>query len=536
MASPLFQEISTLDSLEPSLDGTAAQSLALQALVDSAVRLLDADRVTLILFDWKARQVSRLVRGGPGWADVLGTVGFDELTRGLSGWVLKTGRVARSPKDVPDPRESPEVQFRRRETRCGSILVAPLGNGQRRLGTLTAINRSDQRDFSEDEARDFGVLAVFGAGMIHLAQARQEAEAAVRSKMNFLSNLSHELRTPLNGILGFSHLLSSTDLAPGQKPMVQTILESGNRLLSTVDNVLDLAQIEAGQLQLEISPFSPRSVLDAVAARYSPLAAEKGLTWTVEAASDLPAVLEGDAVRLGQAWGHILSNAVKFTPRGGITLTLGGRTTVRDWYELRLEVKDTGIGISPSPGSPGPQPFEQGDGSLTRQFGGTGLGLALCDRIVRKMGGGLSLAGEPGVGTQVQVWVELGFEGQGLPVSLPGLRILLQNSDPVTELALVKMLEKAGHAVDLVPAPEEVESRMLPGSYDVLVVEPFLAGPGLVSRWSTLADRFDFHLVGLYPSGSEPNTEVPWTASLFVPLTYPSVLAALDRCYSRRKP
>jgi signal transduction histidine kinase len=414
--------------------------------------------------------------------------------------------------------------------------VAPLGNGQRRLGTLTAINRSDQRDFTEEDARDFGLLAVFGAGMIQLAQARQEAEAAVRSKMNFLSNLSHELRTPLNGILGFSHLLASTDLTLEQRPMVQTVLDSGTRLLNTVDNVLDLAQIEAGQLILEGAPFSPRSVLDAVVARYLPLAKEKGLAWSVEVDTELPSVLEGDAVRLGQAWGHLLSNAVKFTSRGGITLRLGGRTTVKTWYELRLEVLDTGIGMDSGTGLGGSQPFVQGDGSLTRQFGGNGLGLALCDRIARKMGGGVALSGAPGVGTRAEVWVELGFEGQGMPTSLPGLRILLQISDPVTELALVKLLEKAGHAVDLAPHPDEVESRLLPERYDVLVVEPLVAPPGLVPQWSVLAGRLDVHLVGLYPAGAEPNTEVAWTASLFFPLSYPLVLAALDRCYSRRGP
>ena len=166
---------------------------ALQAIVDSATRLTGADRVSLILFDWEAGEVQQFLRGGQGWSEVMTTIGFDELSSGLSGWVLQTGEVALSPKSPPDPRESPAAQNRRRETSCGSILVAPLGRKGNHVGTITAIHRLDHSDFLPEDAEALRLFCCFATDRIlflrtqaAVLEAQTAAELANRSRTNFL--------------------------------------------------------------------------------------------------------------------------------------------------------------------------------------------------------------------------------------------------------------------------------------------------------------------------------------------------------------
>lgn len=538
MTAVLYQEIHGLEALAGPLDNPDDLARMLQEVVVSITRWSGADRVTLIQFDWEAREVRHFLRGGSGWAEVMTTIGFEELVAGLSGWALRTGQVALSPQYPADPRESPEVQDRRRATHCGAILVAPLGPANQRLGTITVINRPDQSDFTVEDAEGLGLYAHFAGWIIRTAletqqrlKAQGEAKAALRSKTNFLANLSHELRTPLNGVLGFSHLLDASELSSEQKAMVQTILHSGQRLLATVDNLLELAQFETGQFRLETAPFSPRAVLDSVVAKHNDLVSQKSLKWEVTADPDLPAILEGDAVRIGQAWNHILSNAVKFTDEGTIKVHLEARITPGARSELILNVHDTGIGLSHERSGQWFMPFHQEDGSLTRKFGGTGLGLALCDRIVRKMGGGLSLLGEPGKGTRVRVWVNLGHKPGQVEGEEQGLRVLLQDPDPVSSLVVVKLLEKAGHRVDFVTTLEEAKSRIGSGFYEVLLTEvPSL--PSELLRSLKDPPTEELHLIGLYTLGSEspPETDGFWTATLTKPVTYHNLESALKKC------
>lgn len=544
MTSPLFREIQALEAVVLGIGGENSLEQTLEAVVAAVTHWSKADRVTLIQFDWDAREVKHFLRGGAGWADVMTSIGFEELAAGLSGWALRTGEVALSPQFPPDPRESPEVQQRRRETHCGSLMVAPLGTAEARLGTITVINRPDQPDFTEADAEGLGLFAQVAAWMIRLAEERSrvqeaqtEAKAAVRSKTNFLSNLSHELRTPLNGVLGFSHLLGASALDANQQAMVQTIVQSGQRLLSTVDNLLELAQFETGQFRLENAPFSPRAVLESVVAKHAEAAQEKGLEWKITIDPSLPLVLEGDAVRIGEAWNHILSNSVKFTNQGSITVHLEARKANHGRLELILNVTDTGIGIPTKRSGQWFMPFHQEDGSLTRKFGGTGLGLALCDRIVRQMGGGLSLLGEPGVGTKARVWVDLSHSRNPRLGDTPGLRVLLQDPDPVSGLVVVKMLEKAGCRVDFATTLDQVRERMDSSFYEVLMTEAPPTDPELLRNLRRQSPDEQMSLVGLYPVGF-PTAEAPqelWAATLIKPVTFGALQKALHRCHPREE-
>jgi signal transduction histidine kinase len=540
MSSLLVQEIAALEALESSVSSSKSPEETLQALVDAIVRLTSADRGSLILVDWEQKAVSRFVRGGHGWTDVMTTVGFDELSSGLTGWALTTGEIVVSPKEGDDPRETEDVRRRRRETHCGSILVAPLGDDSNRWGTLTLINRPDQPDFGPTDADTIRLFVPFLAQSVRLAaaqdevaRARTEASAAVKSKLNFLSNLSHELRTPLNGILGFSHLLASSQLDSSQADMVSTILTSGQRLLDTVDNILELAQFEAGQVRLEAHPFSPRAALESTAQRFRPLAVEKGLGWQVSVESSVPPVVVGDAVRLTQAWGHLLSNALKFTSAGSVSMRLEGRMLDGGRWRLVLHVEDTGIGMAGERSGRWFSPFHQEDGSLTRKFGGTGLGLTLCDRLVRSMNGSLSLQGVPGVGTKALAAVELGVEGSELHRSAPVLRVLLQHGEEQAGVELVRQIEKADHRVDVATSVALACERLALSTYEAVLVSVPVE-PQEFEQLVALTAKRGTHLVALGHLADSAAQGTQWTARLPTPPSTQDLLGALQKCQFRK--
>lgn len=405
MASSLASEIRQLEVLTSGHELVEAEGLRryLEALTGAASRVADANRTGAVVFNPSKREVSFLVQGGDGWSQGPLVIPYQELHDGLTGWVLRTGEVALSSKAGDDPRETPEVRARRRRAGAGAILVAPLVGHGSAQGTLTAIRTLDQPDFTAADAEALCLLARFaGRDMEYLAQRWDKGAGPLQ---NLLSNLSHELRTPLNGILGFSQLLEAGPLTPSQEPMVSHIVRSGQRLLETVDNLLDLAQFDTGRVQWEDSPFAPQSVFESVTAKYRGAAEDKGLRFEVKLDPSVPLICQGDPVRMGQAWGHVLSNAVKFTASGSVTSSLTLETRSDGPDVLRFVVADTGVGFSPGERSKSFVPFRQEDSSWTRKFGGTGVGLALCDRIARALGGGLTVESRVGEGATVTVLV-----------------------------------------------------------------------------------------------------------------------------------
>jgi len=238
-----------------------------------------------------------------------------------------------------------------------------------------------------------------------LMKAKQSAEAAAMAKGEFLATMSHEIRTPLNGIVPMLDMLSRASLAPDQREMLNTASASSHQLLRIVDDILDYSKLEANKLELEITGFNLRELLDGVLQLMHRPAENKGLRLTLQLDPSVRLPVRGDPVRLRQVLSNLVGNAIKFTERGTITVVVRRLGETAAQHLLRFEVRDTGIGIDDETRSRLFHSFTQADASTTRLYGGTGLGLAICKRIVDLMGGRIDVVSEVGRGSSF--WFEI---------------------------------------------------------------------------------------------------------------------------------
>jgi PAS domain S-box-containing protein len=241
-----------------------------------------------------------------------------------------------------------------------------------------------------------------------MAEAKAAAEAASKAKSEFLANMSHEIRTPLNGVIGLTSALAQTELSVPQREMVELILTSGQTLERVVSDVLDFSKIEAGRLELDIQPFDLRQQLEGLTDLFRARAEEKGLTFSVTFGMGVKGSFCGDAVRIKQVLGNLVSNALKFTTQGEVRVAadVDDRPSP-DSPVLTMKVRDTGIGFDNDVARRLFQRFSQADGSITRRFGGSGLGLSICQALIEMMGGEVRATSEPGRGSEFEVKLPL---------------------------------------------------------------------------------------------------------------------------------
>ena len=274
-----------------------------------------------------------------------------------------------------------------------------------------------------------------------LAEAKQAAEAASLAKSAFLANMSHEIRTPMNAIIGMAHLLQLDIREPRQQGRLARLDAAAQHLLQLINDILDLSKIEADRLVLESTDFALAGVIENVDTLIRDKAVEKGLEWRVTLDPQLPARLRGDPLRLGQVLINFATNAIKFTERGSIALTVNALASDAERSWLRFAVADTGIGLTGEARQRLFQPFEQADTSTTRKYGGTGLGLAISRRIVEKMEGRIGVDSQPGLGSTF--WIEVGFapaqsenpSGEAAPAASAGLACAAGTPPPLADLA-----------------------------------------------------------------------------------------------------
>jgi PAS domain S-box-containing protein len=329
----------------------------------------------------------------------------------------------------------------------------PDGTPRSILGTSQDVTEMT-RDATDLERHQWHLEELVSVRTSELEAAKDAAETANRAKTSFLSKMSHEIRTPMNAIIGYSYLLKRDPLTSRQNDQLERMTVATQHLLNIINDILDLSKIEAGKMTLESTDFELSRVVDHVFAIVTDKASAKRLQMTVDL-DHLPIMLKGDAVRLGQVLVNLVSNAVKFTDQGHIAVVARVVNESRDHTLVRIEVRDTGIGITAEQVQRLFIAFEQADETMTRRYGGTGLGLAICKRLAEMMGGTIGVESEPGSGSTF--WLEVPFgRAESLPASaewtfpFKGARALVVDDFPDASQILAGLLRDLGMHVDAV--------------------------------------------------------------------------------------
>ena len=401
--------------------------------------------------------------------------GFSEVPRVEAALLFTEGRTREAYERLDAYHRAREVQDARRfSAGIGQVtgdMQEQLAERRRQLDTAKA-NTQLQKDVISSQRWAVGIAVVFlltAAGLLvwqwrsagHLRLARRAAEEASRSKSDFLANMSHEIRTPLNGVVAMADALARSDLPPREREMVEIVRSSSDTLERLLSDILDTAKIESGRITLEAAPFHLGDLVRETAALWEPQAAAKGVALNVGLDNDARALVYGDGVRVRQILTNLVSNALKFTEAGVVSLHVEGLAGDR----VRFTVTDTGVGFEPDQKARIFGRFHQADGSITRRFGGTGLGLAISRELAELMGGSLDCDSQPGVGSRF--WLEIplpparGGAGDAMPsadseLEAATLRILLADDHPANRKVIEILL--SGTGVELVSVADGREA------------------------------------------------------------------------------
>ncbi|MEP3114890.1 response regulator [Nisaea sp.] len=374
--------------------------------------------------------------------------------------------------DVPDDAEEEWIETRLASYRSPEILRYDrpfMGGWTRFIHSKTSDGgrvglRIDISELKEQEAQ--------------LRHAREVAEIATSAKSMFLANMSHELRTPLNGVIGLSRLLAETPLDEKQRDYMEKIEASSESLLSIVKDVLDFSKIEAGEMTLEVVDFGLNIELRRLSDVMSSRAAEKGLGFRIDIDPDTPMNLKGDPVRIGQILLNFLSNAVKFTERGEVVLSVETEAIASGNATLHFAVLDTGLGMTDQQAASIFNSFTQGDPSTTRRFGGTGLGLSISKSLADLLDGEIWVESIPGKGSTFHLRLQLPMGTASTPYqikafeSLEGKRILVADNSETARVLMKEMLSRMGIDADVVEGgTEAIAAAAVDGPFDAYLID-----------------------------------------------------------------
>lgn len=384
----------------------------------------------------------------------------------------------------------------------------------------------------------------------------EAARAANKAKSDFLANMSHEIRTPMNGIIGLAHLLAKTDLNAVQADYTSKISQSARSLLSIINDILDFSKIEAGKMQLEHVPFQLEDVRDELESLFAERIAESGVALITEKDDSVQTALLGDPTRLRQILINLVGNAYKFTREGHI------RVAVEPWdgapegkVGLRFSVSDTGIGMTPDQLDKIFSPYVQADSSIARRYGGTGLGLTICQNLVTMMGGSLHVESTAGKGTSIAFTVALdAAPADALPSdtaagseeipNLKGMRVLMAEDNEINALVASEILLETGlelttvengqKAVDLLAAAKDG-----PWPFDLVFMDtqmPILGGNDATRAIRAMPEYADLPIVALSANAYEQERKRSIEAGMSDYLTKPLELKALYAVLRKYRP
>ncbi len=426
------------------------QSLNINEILNTTVeevrKFLKADRVLFYRFkgEWEGDVVAESVEAP--WLTSLETDIQDSCFRNGLWEDYRQGKKVVN-DDIPNSNMPDCYKQLMADFQVQANLVVPILESDRLWGLLIAHQcsaprhwRSFETNFLSELGHQVGI-ALYQANLleqetirreqlaqqnIDLAEARHEAEVATKMKSAFLATMSHEIRTPMNAVLGMTGLLADTELSTLQRDFVETVRISGENLLTLINEILDFSKLEANEMELEELPFDLNTCVEEVSDLLAMLAQSKGLELASLVHQNVPLYLCGDVARLRQVLTNLVSNAIKFTPKGEVIVKVSLKAETTNMATIEFRVIDTGIGIAPKSQEKLFHPFSQVDASTTRKYGGTGLGLAICKQIVDLMGGEIGVDSEEGKGSQF--WFAIPFTKQSPEV--------IAESKPLREINL----------------------------------------------------------------------------------------------------
>jgi signal transduction histidine kinase/DNA-binding response OmpR family regulator len=515
---------------------------------------------------WVDREEKRL-RCAEFWRVPTSTTSeFEAMTRkstfpigvGLPGRVWKSGRPAWIP-DVVKDRNFPRAPYADKDGLHGAFGF-PITLGAETIGVLEVFSRRIEKPDKEllrmmaTVGSQLGLFmeqqeaeAQLRRNQEELRKAKEAAEAATRAKSEFLANMSHEIRTPMNAIIGMTSLLSDTSMTSHQREFVETIRTAGDTLLTLINDILDFSKIESGKLELEQTVFVLRDRIEDALDLLAPRAAEKNLDLGYFIGDQTPAGIVGDVTRLRQILTNLVSNALKFTSKGEVLVSVTSRELEQTRYELQFSIKDTGIGIPEDHIDRLFASFSQVETSTTRRYGGTGLGLAICKRLCEMMDGRIWVETQEGIGSTFHFTIQVDAAPIPLrvyertsPPQLAGRRVLIVDDNATNRRILTLQTQIWGMLPRAAASGEEALSWIRDATFEIVILDALM--PGMDGM--TLAREIRKHgssrhvpLVMLTSLGRqtefESNTTTEFAAFLTKPLKPSYLYDALMEIFSQ---